>query len=164
MRWLPSRCADRYEQERKEWMISLQRIMDKSGRKNGPMPSPPPLLTASSSANLAVNKVKKNRAEMLFGRPLELAVHNPDGSQIPALIVKCINYLDNERGTLQPKFLLEKEVLMLFSLTVLGTEGIFRLSGSANLIDKYASRFDKGSNITPKSALQIVNLTICDFL
>jgi len=109
--------------ERKKWMTALQRIMDMSASAHCPMPSPPPLLT-TANPNF---KVKKDRAEMLFGRPLELAVHNPDGSQIPALVVKCINYLDNDR--------------------VLSVEGLFRLSGSAMLIDKYVARFDKGEDV-----------------
>jgi len=79
---------------------------------------------------------------MLFGRPLELAVHNPDGSQIPALVVKCINYLDNDRGL--PKMPIIFSCYSFNHLQVLSVEGLFRLSGSAMLIDKYVARFDKG--------------------
>jgi hypothetical protein len=46
-------------------MAALQKIMDRSGSKNGPMPSPPPLLTATS-ANLSVKKIKKGSAACGF--------------------------------------------------------------------------------------------------
>jgi len=101
------------EKERKEWSDVLLKLTTEPPELAGPRPSPPPLV--------------KGKPGKLFGRPLEQAVENPDGSQIPAIVFRCIFYLEKEQ-----------------SLT---REGIFRLSGSSNLIERYVQRIDKGEDV-----------------
>ncbi len=114
------------EVDRKEWMSHLQKVID-GDKEEGPKPSPPPTLSSLVgsgqikakggkkgniiSATIGNNNLKllfsivqieKWEMERLFGRPLELAVHNPDGSQIPAIVVKCVTYISSERGKVWP--------------------------------------------------------------
>lgn len=101
------------DKEKKEWMAILKKLTSPLPTGPGPKPSPPPLV--------------KGKPAKLYGRPLEQAVANPDGSEIPAIVYKCIAYLDKEENVTR--------------------EGIFRLSGSSNLIDKYVQRLDKGEDV-----------------
>mmetsp|Transcript_30068 Transcript_30068/g.75697 ORF Transcript_30068/g.75697 Transcript_30068/m.75697 type:complete len:758 (-) Transcript_30068:31-2304(-) len=65
----------------------------------------------------------RRRKGPIFGKPLSEAVSVHDGSEVPAVIDVCINYI--ERRALQ-------------------AEGIFRLSGSALNITEYKAKFDRG--------------------
>merc|ERR1712137_347440 len=63
----------------------------------------------------------------VFCRPLEDQVEVTDGSELPKIVPLCIEYIE-ERA--------------------LDVEGIFRLSGSAVLIQEYKQKFDAGEDVS----------------
>lgn len=69
---------------------------------------------------------KTQRKGAYFGVPLADCVTNPDGSEIPELLEQGFRFIE---------------------LRDLKTEGIFRLSGSANVINEYKRKFDAGEPV-----------------
>mmetsp|Transcript_9835 Transcript_9835/g.39882 ORF Transcript_9835/g.39882 Transcript_9835/m.39882 type:complete len:785 (+) Transcript_9835:158-2512(+) len=70
---------------------------------------------------------KKSSSGKVFEAPLADQVTVQDGSELPVVVEKCMEYIE-ERA--------------------LAVEGIFRLSGSAVLIKEYKDRFDSGENVS----------------
>eukprot|EP00005_Dracoamoeba_jomungandri_P002096 CAMPEP_0174253966 /NCGR_PEP_ID=MMETSP0439-20130205/3325_1 /TAXON_ID=0 /ORGANISM="Stereomyxa ramosa, Strain Chinc5" /LENGTH=987 /DNA_ID=CAMNT_0015335303 /DNA_START=51 /DNA_END=3011 /DNA_ORIENTATION=- len=107
------------EEERQEWVDQIQGHLSKVPR--------------SISFNERTERkplAKESEAPVstkLFGVPLVDVVAAKDGSELPAIVEKCVNYLEMKDR--------------------LKTEGIFRLSGSAVLIEKYVERFDTGEDV-----------------
>ncbi|KAL6045805.1 Rho GTPase-activating protein 45 [Cleaved into: Minor histocompatibility antigen HA-1] [Balamuthia mandrillaris] len=138
--------ATESDTEKKEWLDVIQQAIDgnaiaesssgggtsSSGAGSTPRLDEPVEAYLSPRQGLAVlggrDPVpgKPKKGAKLFGGPLTNAVEKTDGSELPALVINCIKYIEERAMT---------------------TTGIFRLSGSSTLIEKYVARYDKGEDV-----------------
>eukprot|EP01096_Ripella_sp_DP13-Kostka_P009843 TRINITY_DN3795_c0_g2_i1.p1 TRINITY_DN3795_c0_g2~~TRINITY_DN3795_c0_g2_i1.p1 ORF type:complete len:790 (-),score=430.49 TRINITY_DN3795_c0_g2_i1:21-2390(-) len=79
--------------------------------------------SSSSSSAAPSNEASEN---LVFGIPLEDLMARHPGLEVPPIVTTCIDYID-ERA--------------------LQVEGIFRLSGSATLIEKYKNLYNSGEDV-----------------
>jgi len=97
----------------KQWLENLQKCCEEARIERDQK------IAEKESGAAGVGKV--------FCCPLENQVEVQDGSELPKIVPKCIEYIE-ERA--------------------LNVEGIFRLSGSAVLIQEYKQKFDQGEDVS----------------
>mmetsp|Transcript_11826 Transcript_11826/g.20239 ORF Transcript_11826/g.20239 Transcript_11826/m.20239 type:complete len:788 (+) Transcript_11826:52-2415(+) len=99
----------------KQWLENLQKVCEEAREERDKK-------IAEKEAGISTEGVGK-----VFCCPLEQQVEKTDGSELPEIVPKCIEYIE-ERA--------------------LDVEGIFRLSGSAVLIQEYKQKFDNGEDVS----------------
>lgn len=99
----------------KQWLENLQKGCEEARQERDQK-------IAEKEAGVSGEGVGK-----VFCCPLEQQVEKTDGSELPKIVPKCIEYIE-ERA--------------------LDVEGIFRLSGSAVLIQEYKQKFDTGEDVS----------------
>jgi hypothetical protein len=87
--------------------------------------------------SLSKDTLERSQAiKPVFGVPLENSVENchvETCPKIPAVVYRCIEFLELKQGTLNNEAYTE--------------EGVYRLSGSSAIIQKYRARFDEEGDI-----------------